>query len=279
MLDGKVFYHGTIRKAIVAFGTLFSNIYIERRQGDSVNGTMVQKIQVPLAYAPKEKWIVRLDSDPTLDHHTYTTLPRISFEITGYNYDPSRKVGRMNQIRMTGTDSAGTAVQKQVFSPSPYNLDISLYILTKTQEDALQILEQILPNFTPEYNLTTNAIPELRVIQDVPIVLNNVSVQDDYDGDFQTRRFVTHTLSFTMKVNLFNEVNNAADIRTVTANVNNTTPATALYEQTTPSCDSNGEELVVTDSTIASYTATVDPICAIPDETPVNVNENWTETL
>ena len=274
MLDGKVFYHGTIRKAIVAFGTLFSNIYLERRQGDSVNGTMVQKIQVPLAYAPKEKWIVRLDSDPTLDHHTYTTLPRISFEITGYSYDPTRKVGRMNQIRTT-TVLDGVPQQKQLYSPVPYNLEISLYVLTKTQEDALQILEQILPNFTPEYNLSTNAIPEMKIIQDIPIVLNNVSVQDDYDGDFQTRRFVTHTLNFTLKLNMFNGIDNAADIRTVTANVNNTTPAATTFDVTDPCA----EDTATANSQIANYVATVNPTCAIPDETPVNVNENWTESL
>lgn len=201
MLNNQVFYHGTIRNTIVAFGKLFSNVYIDRKQGDSVNGTTVQRLQVPLAYAPKEKWIVRIDSDPNLEGHTYTTLPRMSFEITGYNYDSTRKVGRMNKI-----SSVTTGVTSSVFSPVPYNLDISMYILTKTQEDALQILEQILPTFTPEYTLSLNALPEVGIVQDVPIILNSVTVQDDYDGDFQTRRFVTHTLNFTLKLNLFGNV-------------------------------------------------------------------------
>ena len=275
MLNGQVFYHGTIRKAIVAFGSLFSNIYLERRQGNSVTGPVVQKLQVPLAYAPKEKWLVRLDSDPTLDHHTYTTLPRLSFEITGYNYDPNRKVGRMNQIRAT-TAVDNVPVLQQQFSPVPYNLEISLYVLTKTQEDALQILEQILPTFTPEYNLSVNAVPEMRIIQDVPVVLNNVSVQDDYDGDFQTRRFVTHTLNFTMKLNVFGGLDNAKDIRTVTANVNNTNPNPTLYDVTTDNCD---DTVVTSDNQLANYTATVTPECAVPVENPVNVNENWTENL
>jgi hypothetical protein len=274
MLNGKIFYHGSIRKAIVAFGTMFSNIYIERRKGDSVNGELHQKIQVPLAYAPKEKWLVRLDSDPSLENHTYTTLPRLSFEITGYSYDSTRKVGRMNQIR-SSTVVAGVPLQKQLYSPVPYNLDISLYILTKTQEDALQILEQILPFFTPEYTLSTNAIPDMKIVQDVPIILNSVNVQDDYDGDFQTRRFVTHTLTFTLKLNLFNGIDNAADIRTVTANLNNIAQAASAFDGTDP-CD---EDAVLADSQIATYVGTVDPICAIPEETPVNVNENWTESL
>jgi hypothetical protein len=203
MLNNQVFYHGTIRNTIVAFGKLFSNVYIDRKQGDSVNGTTVQRLQVPLAYAPKEKWIVRIDSDPNLEGNTYTTLPRMSFEITGYDYDSSRKVGRMNKI-----SSVNASVTNSVFSPVPYNVNISLYVLTKTQEDALQIIEQILPTFTPEYTLSLNALPSVGIVQDVPIILDSVSVQDDYDGDFETRRFVTHTLNFTLKMNLFGNISN-----------------------------------------------------------------------
>ena len=211
------FYHGIIRKTIVSFGALFSNIKIERRSLDSVNGTLVQTLQVPIAYAPKEKWIVRLDSDPTLENHTYTTLPRISFEITGYNYDSVRKTNRLSKITC-GTGSNGVSTMN---SPVPYNLNISLYILTKTQEDALQIIEQILPTFTPEYTLSINAVPDMNMIQDIPVILNNVSVMDEYEGDFQTRRFVTHTLDFTLKLNLFSAVSSAGIITTVDANLDN----------------------------------------------------------
>ncbi len=201
MLNGNVFYHGIIRKSIVAFGRLFSDIYIDRKQGDSVNGTTIQRVQVPLAYAPKEKWIVRIEQDPSLENHTYTSLPRMSFEITGYSYDASRKMNKMNKIVCNdGVSSTST------YSPVPYLIDISLYVLTKTQEDGLQIIEQILPTFSPEYTLAINAIPSMNVIQDVPVTLQSVSVQDDYDGDFETRRFVTHTLSFQLKVNLFGSV-------------------------------------------------------------------------
>lgn len=214
MLNNQVFYHGIIRKSIVSFGKLFSSIYIDRKEGDSVTGTTVQRLQVPLAYAPKEKWLVRIEQDPTLENHTYVTLPRMSFEITGYSYDSSRKLGRMNQIKCL-KDGAST----QLFSPVPYNLDISLYVLTKTQEDALQIIEQILPTFTPEYTLAINAVPDMNVVQDIPIILNSISVQDDYDGDFQTRRFVTHTLNFTLKLNLFGSTGNQSVIETVNANV------------------------------------------------------------
>ena len=214
MLNGNVYYHGTIRKSIVAFGRLFSDIYIDRKQGDSVSGTTAQRIQVPLAYAPKEKWLVRLDSDPTLENHTYVSLPRMSFEIESYSYDASRKTNRMQQIK-SGTGNT----QSTVYTPVPYNVDINLYILTKTQEDGLQILEQILPTFTPEYTLTLNAIPEMGIKTDVPIILNNVSVQDEYDGTFQERRFVTHTLTFTLKMNLFGPVSGQGVITQVNSNV------------------------------------------------------------
>lgn len=219
MLNNNVYYHGIIRKSIVTFGRLFSNIYIDRKLGDSVNGQTEQRLQVPLAYAPKEKWLVRIEQDPNLDNHVYTTLPRMSFEITDYQYDSSRKTNRMQQIK--GSTANGTA--PTVFTPVPYNVGISLYILTKTQEDGLQILEQILPTFTPEYTLTINSLPELGVKIDVPIILNNVAVQDEYDGAFQERRFVVHTLNFTLKANLFGPVSGQSVIQQVNANVGNNT--------------------------------------------------------
>lgn len=228
MLNNNVFYHGIIRKTIVAFGRLFSDIYIDRKQGDSVNGTTVQRLQVPLAYAPKEKWLVRLEQDPSLENHTYTTLPRMSFEITGYTYDSSRKVNKMNKLVCNDGVSSST-----MFTPAPYNISISLYILTKTQEDGLQIIEQILPTFNPEYTLAIAAVPQMSIIQDVPVVLDSISVSDDYDGDFETRRFVTHTLTFTLKINLFGALQNNKQIYTASANVgtdptNNTSAQTYI---------------------------------------------------
>jgi len=214
MLNIPPFYHGLTRKIIVAFGSLFSNIKIERQNND---GEVAQTVVVPLAYAPKEKWLVRVEQDPTLERNTYTILPRMSFEITGMNYDPIRKTNRMNQV--TCYDNSGeTPVMKTMYSPVPYNIDISLYVLTKTQEDALQIVEQILPFFTPEFTLAIRTIPNMSVNLDVPIILNSVAVQDDYDGDFQTRRFVTYTLNFTLKANFFGPISAAGPITTVFVN-------------------------------------------------------------
>lgn len=215
MLNIPPFYHGLTRKVIVAFGSMFSNIKIERADN---NGVVQQTVVVPLAYAPKEKWLVRLEQDPTLERNVYTTLPRMSFEITGMSYDSTRKVNRMNKLTCYKDDGSGNKVLTQQYSPVPYNIDVSLYVLTKTQEDGLQIIEQILPYFTPEFTLSINAIPDMSVALDIPIILNSVNVQDEYDGDFQTRRFVTYTLNFTLKANFFGPVSASGPIKTVYVN-------------------------------------------------------------
>ena len=226
MLNNNVFYHGIIHKTIVVFGSLFSSIYIDRKEGDSVAGTTVQRLQVPLAYAPKEKWLIRLEQDPDLSGNVYASLPRMSFEILGYTYDASRKTNRMQKIVCgNGVDSMNF-----VYSPAPYNIEISLYILTKTQEDGLQIIEQILPTFTPEYTLSVKVLPEMNIIQDVPVILNSVSVQDDYDGDFQTRRFVTHTLNFTLKTNLYGAVENNKVIAEAGVNLSENPDGSSPYK-------------------------------------------------
>src|SRR6056300_1628113 len=214
MLNNQVFYHGIIRNSIVAFGNLFSNIYIDRKSGGSVDGTTEQRIRVPLAYAPKEKWLTRLEQDPNLENHTYISLPRMSFEVIGYIYDPVRKMNKMSQI----TQGGGNNSVKKTFSPVPYTVDLSMYILSKTQEDGLQILEQILPRFTPDYTMGVK-MTDMDIVTDIPIILNSVSVVDEYDGDFQQRRFVTHTLNFQLKINLFGPISNKGVIETVEANI------------------------------------------------------------
>jgi hypothetical protein len=250
MLNNSVFYHGVVRKCIIGFGRLFSNIYIDRKSTDPVHGETIQRLHVPLSYAPKEKWLVRIDEDPSLENHTLTTLPRISFEIIAYTYDSLRKINRMQQLK---NPAASTAEDGNAFmrTPVPYNIDMSLYIVTKTQEDALQIIEQILPWFTPEYTMTINAVDEMGVKLDVPVVLNSVIVSDEFEGDFQTRRFVIHTINFQMKVSLFGPVSNQGVIGTANVNV---------------STNQNGY-------TNTKYTAEGD----IPTQTLIN--EEWIDTL
>jgi hypothetical protein len=215
MFTSNPFYHKVFKRAIIAFGSMFSNIHIERRNSD---GSAVQKLKVPIAQAPKEKWIVRVDSDPNLENHTYTVLPRIAFEITGVNYDPSRKLNKIGKV----VCASGGTTMTFAYAPVPYNVDITLYVLTKTQEDAFQIVEQILPYFTPEFTLGVKSLDQLNVVTDIPIVLTSVSQQDDYDGDFQTRRFVTWTLNFTMKLNMFGPVSQQGIITKALIDIGNT---------------------------------------------------------
>jgi hypothetical protein len=218
MLNGQTYYHGAIRKTIVAFGRLFSDIKIARQGTD---GEVAQVVAVPLAYAPKEKWLVRIDSDPNLNQHTYTSLPRLSFEITGYAYDSSRKTNKMNKIICNEESSEENPIRKSVFAPVPYNISINLYVLTKTQEDAMQILEQILPVFNPDYTLSVSAVPAVNIIQDMPVILNTITAEDTYDGTFDVRRFVVHTLSFTIKTNIYGPVTDQGVILSSIANVGN----------------------------------------------------------
>lgn len=205
------FYNGTVQNTIVAFGSLFSNIKIQRKNN---SGVVEQTVAVPLAYSQKEKWLVSNDTNPDSERGLYTTLPRMGFEINGYSYDASRKLARMNQIYCVDGSS-----RNQVFTPVPYNIDISLYFATKTQGDALQILEQILPTFAPDYTVAVNTIPALNLKQDIPFILNSVSVEDNYEGDMGERRFVIHTLNFTAKISLYGGNGNVGLIKTVDANV------------------------------------------------------------
>lgn len=212
MLNNNIFYHGITRKIIVGFGSLFSNIRIERKK----DGETMQTLAIPIAYAPKEKWLVRIEQDPSLQNHTYTTLPRLSFEITDMNYDASRKTTRMSSIAVGDGESSIS----KLYAPVPYNIGISLYALTKTQEDALQIVEQILPYFTPDYTMSLKAIPNSNIVMDVPIILEGVTMQDDYDGDFETRRFVTYTMNFTLKANFYGPLTNGKIINTTLVDLN-----------------------------------------------------------
>ena len=215
------YYHGLIKQAVIGFGAMFSQLKVIR----SAPNVPDQIIAVPISYAPKEKFLVRVQQDPNQDGHTYVTLPRMAFEISGMNYDSSRMVSRNNKIQCK-RDGVLTATYTTV----PYNIDFTLYVLTKGTEDGLAIIEQILPKFTPEYSFTVNAIPELHIQQDIPLILNGISVSDDYEGDFSIRRLVTHTLNFTAKLNLFGELKTSGLIQTTSADVRNFQTHTAVMD-------------------------------------------------
>ena len=210
---GTHFYNEGLRKLTIAFGQLFNNIVI---QNTSSTGAVTKRIRVPLAYAPKEKFIVRIEQQANLqsDREVAITLPRLGFEITGLSYDASRKINKMQKLRRVKTSEEGKKLNYN-YAPVPYNINFSLYSFTATAENGLQIIEQILPFFQPEYTVTMNVVPELEIKRDIPIILNNVSYEDTYNGEFTQRRAVIYTLAFTAKTYLYGPMTNQGVIKTV----------------------------------------------------------------
>ena len=202
---GDYFYHESLRKIVVAFGTIFNNINIQRKDS---SGNVVQSIKVPLAYSPKEKFIARLDQQPDLveDRRVAVTLPRMGFEISGISYDPGRKLNRLGAVKKVRSSATDGKIMNKQFNPVPYNINLNLYSFTASAEGGLQIIEQILPFFQPDYTVTIRTVPELNLVRDVPIILNNVNYEDTYSGDFTTRRAVVYTLGFTAKTYLYGPI-------------------------------------------------------------------------
>ena len=240
---GKHFYHESLRKVVVAFGTIFNNITIHRTDS---NGTVVQSLKVPLAYSPKEKFLTRLEQQPNLDNREFSvTLPRMGFEIAGISYDPSRKLQKLGKFK--AVKSTSTSIMDYQYNPVPYNISFNLFSFTATAEGGLQIIEQILPYFQPDYTVTINAIPSMGIKRDVPIILNSVSYEDTYDGSYTTRRAVNYTLNFTAKTYLYGPVYSQRVIKETQADMYSDTP------------QSNREERVI----------------VVPDPTSADANDDF----
>ena len=201
---GQYFYNETIRKTIIAFGSLFNDVYIERK--DSA-GVAIQTLKVPLAYGPKQKFIIRLEGDPGLDQKVAITLPRIGFEISALDFAPERKLNRIIKRRkVQGSDDEKLKSMLTQYSPVPYNIGFEMFVMARNSDDGIQIVEQILPFFQPEYTVTIKEVPQMDTIRDVPIILNNISYEDTYEGDFTTRRAIIYTFNFTAKTYVYGPV-------------------------------------------------------------------------
>ena len=198
---GNYFYHEIIRKTVIAFGTLFNDIYVRH---DDQAGNVISELKVPVAYGPRQKFLARIQQQPELNKATQITLPRMSFEITSIQYDSSRKAGITQTFKAPNKDNEDKLTK--VFMPVPYNIGFDLNILVKLQDDGLQILEQILPFFQPAFTLSIDLVKSIGEKRDVPMILNNISQQDDYEGDFSTRRALIYTLSFTAKTFMFGHI-------------------------------------------------------------------------
>jgi len=203
---GTYFYHQTSRKMVVAFGSLFNNIEVRRTDSSDA---VTEVIKIPLSYGPKDKMLVRISQDPSLNPKVALTVPRMGFELTSMTYDGARKLNTMGRNVKKGT----TGLKKQ-YNPVPYNWDFSLYVFVKNAEDGTQILEQILPFFTPDFTVTMTLISGMTVKMDIPLVLNSVTSEDSYEGDFASRRSIIWTLSFLMKGFLYPSVTDNAKVIT-----------------------------------------------------------------
>jgi hypothetical protein len=216
MLSNNHFYHRTIRKIVVAFGTIFNDIQLVRYTKDQ--RTERERFKVPLSYGSKEKYMTRITTDPDLQKSVQVIVPRISFEMTGISYDPSRK--QISSLRNFAPATANTSTRLNTqFAPIPYDFNFSLSIYVRNTEDGTQILEQILPFFTPDFNVTVDFIPEMNQKYDLPIILNSVNPTTDYEGDFMTTRLITWDLEFTVKGYVWPSVNTSKYIRQANTNI------------------------------------------------------------
>jgi len=249
---GNYFYHEITRKTVIAFGTLFNDIHV-RHQDQA--GNDISDIKVPVAYGPKQKFLARVTQQAELNKATQITLPRMSFEISNISYDASRKAG-ITQTFKAADNTDGNKLKK-VFMPVPYNLGFELNILVKLQDDGLQILEQILPFFQPGFTLSIDLVKSIGEKRDVPMILNSISQQDDYEGDFSTRRALIYTLSFTAKTFMFGHIAKTPEglIRKVQVDYySDTNTRTAKREQRytvvpKPTKDYNEDNVIDTDDT------------------------------
>lgn len=273
---GSEYYHETIRRYVIVFGTMFNDLVVWRRNNA---GDIVKRIKVPVAYGPRAKFLSRLRQDPNLTKGDAISLPRMSFQISGYNYDPMRKLPTAGQIR---APSANSEINASIYNPVPWNIDFELSIYVLNAEDGTQLLEQILPYFTPEWTNTMKLVDDLDLRMDIPVVLNSVITEDTYEDSYENRRTIIHTLSFTMKGYMFGPVRNRAIINTAntrtfvvdgfSANLVNESSAIAanatlsntLFFTTTqvqPGLDANGDP-------------TTDPALTIPAD-QISSNDNW----
>jgi hypothetical protein len=198
------FYHEILRRTVISFGSLFNNITIKHKNNSD---QIVSSIKVPLAYGPTQKFLARINQSPDLNKPVQITLPRMSFEFTGLTYDASRK-STTTQYFIAKSAEDGKEVKKS-YLPVPYNMQFELSIMSKLNDDALQIVEQILPYFQPAYTMTVELVDLINEKRDIPVVLENITMQDDYEGDFTTRRVLIYTLRFTVKTYLFGPISSA----------------------------------------------------------------------
>lgn len=252
------FYHGTIRRYVIVFGTLFNNIYIKKRETD---GDVVKTVKIPVSYGPKEKFLARLAADPELTHPVASQLPRLGFQITGFNYDAARKLP--STIKFPKVDPEGKVI---VYSPVPYDITFQLSIMVRTADDGHQIVEQILPYFTPEWNSSVNLVDEIDHPFDIPLVINSISMEDNYESELQERRILVWTIDFTMKAFFFGPVSTKKVIKIANTN---------LWATLSPPANTSPDTIInIRPGLTANGDPTTDPDQSI-DPLDIDETDNW----
>jgi hypothetical protein len=260
------FYNEILRRTIIGFGTLFNNLTIK---ATNASDSVVSVTKVPLAYGPTQKFLARLEQSADLNKSTAMTLPRMSFEFTGLTYDPSRKV-TTTQTFVVKDPNTGEETKKG-FMPVPYNMQFELAIMCKLNDDALQIVEQILPYFQPAYNLTVELIEGIKEKRDVPVVLENITMEDDYTGDFKERRVLLYTLRFTAKTYMYGPVSSATrdiikvakvsyisgDSKSTTRDITYTATPRAIKDYTGEVATTTSEDITITNKVFTVEDASV----------------------
>lgn len=225
---GNHFYHSTMRKAVAVFGTIFNNINVIRTKAD---GTVLNQIKVPLSYGPKQKFLARLDTSSGADASMAMKLPRMAFEIASLELDSTQKLPKRNVI--TESHASDVTKKKTIKHQVAYNINVTLFVMAKNQDDGLQVVEQILPYFQPEYTVTISPVSGFAYKQDVPIILTGVNISDDYEGDMVTRRALIYQLDFTMKMKFFGPTGNQGVIRSVNIDLNGNVGGSDILEEMT----------------------------------------------
>lgn len=210
---GSTFYYSTIRKYVTLFGSLFNDIHITRTNS---TGKTTQVMHVPITYGPKEKMLARVIQDPNIDRSAAIQLPIMSFEMTNFDYDGTRKLPTVGKTTVQGANNSNSNFQ---YNPVPYNIGFVLHIYVKNAEDGSKIVEQILPYFTPDWTVTAQLIPEMNISMDVPIILNRVTLEDSYDGEFKDRQALIWVLDFTLKGYIYGPIKTQKIIKFVNTNL------------------------------------------------------------
>lgn len=260
---GASYNHGVIRKYIIMFGSMFNDIDINRYDR---SGARVQTIRVPIAYGPKEKFLARLRQDANLDRAVATQLPRMSFEITDMSYAPTRTLNKL--IKNTSTGSTDNSLQSQ-FSPVPYDINITLSAMFANNEDAIQVVEQILPYFRPEFTHSVKLIPETGHYFDIPTVLGGMSIEDTYEADFQTRRAIIYSFQFVVKGYIFGPVSNKGVIKRTVVDIG--IPSSDFNPTAT---EGPNKKIILTPGLLANGSPTANSSASIPTSS-IGANTNY----